>query len=130
MTGLDTNNLVRYLEQDDEEQLRVVLSLLNKKGSVFFVPDLVLVELDSVLTNVYEWTRSEIAEALGRLLTVHNLLFEDEGRLKWALRFMRAGAELADALIIARCRESGCQNVATFDRGMVKHHSGYAFMPR
>jgi predicted nucleic-acid-binding protein len=130
MTGLDTNTLVRYLEQDDEEQLRLVLNLLNKKGAVFFVPDLVLVEMDWVLTKVYEWTRSEIAEAIGRLLTVHNLVFEDEGRLRWALQFMRAGAELADALIVARCREWECQNVATFDQGMVKQHAGYAFTPK
>lgn len=130
MTGLDTNNLVRYLEQDDEEQLEVVLRLLGKKGAVFFVPDLVLVELDWVLTNVYDWTSSEIVEAIRRLLTIHNLVFEDEARLKWALRFMRAGAELADALIIARCRERECQNVATFDKGMVKHHAGFAFTPK
>jgi predicted nucleic-acid-binding protein len=130
MTGLDTNNLVRYLEQDDEEQLQTVLRLLNKKGAVFFVPDLVLVELDWVLTNVYAWTRSEVAEAIGRLMTIHNLVFEDEGRLKWALRLMRAGAELADALIIARCREWECRDVATFDKGMVKHHPGFAFTPK
>lgn len=130
MTGLDTNHLVRYLEQDDEEQLQTVLRLLNKKGAIFFVPDLVLVELDWVLTSVYTWTRSEVAEAIGRLLTIHNLVFEDEGRLKWALRLLRAGAELADALIIARCREWECRDVATFDKGMVKHHPGFAFTPK
>jgi|APTNR8051073442_1049403.scaffolds.fasta_scaffold51791_2 predicted nucleic-acid-binding protein len=31
MTGLDTNVLVRYLAQDDEEQLRAVLAMLLKK---------------------------------------------------------------------------------------------------
>ncbi|HEV7406440.1 MAG TPA: type II toxin-antitoxin system VapC family toxin [Chthoniobacteraceae bacterium] len=129
MTGLDTNNLVRYLEQDDEEQLVKVLRMMNKKGAVFFVPDLALAELDWVLTSIYDWTRSEVAEAIGRLLTIHNLVFEDEGRLKWALRLMRDGAELADALIIARCREWGCRDVASFDKGMVKHHAGFAFTP-
>lgn len=79
MTGLDTNVLVRYLAQDDEGQLRAVLAMLLKKNTTFFVPDLVLVEVDWVLTSLYDWTPDEVAEAFGRLLTVHNLIFEDEG---------------------------------------------------
>ena len=52
MTGLDTNVLVRYLVQDDETQFRAVLALLLKKKATFFVPDLVLVEADWVLTSL------------------------------------------------------------------------------
>ena len=130
MTGLDTNALVRYLVQDDEEQLRAVLALLLKKNATFFVPDLVLVETDWVLASLYQWSVEEIVEAIGRLLTVHNLAFEDEGRIRSALRAMRQGADLSDELIVARCREMGCKTVATFDKGMAKRHPGFAVIPK
>jgi predicted nucleic-acid-binding protein len=100
MTGLDTNVLVRYLVQDDETQLRAVLNLLLKKKATFFVPDLVLVEADWVLTSLYHWTVEEVADAFARLLTIQNLLFEDEGRLRSALRAVRQGADLSDELIV------------------------------
>ena len=130
MTGLDTNALVRYLVQDDEEQLRAVLALLLKKNATFFVPDLVLVETDWVLASLYQWSVEEIVEAIGRLLTVHNLAFEDEGRIRSALRAMRQGADLSDELIVDRCREMGCKTVATFDKGMAKRHVGFAVIPK
>jgi predicted nucleic-acid-binding protein len=130
MTGLDTNVLVRYLAQDDEEQLRAVLAMLLKKNATFFVPDLVLVEVDWVLTSLYDWTPDEVAEAFGRLLTVHNLIFEDEGRIRGALRALRQGADLSDELIVDRCRDVGCKTLATFDKGIVKRHRGFAITPQ
>jgi predicted nucleic-acid-binding protein len=130
MTGLDTNVLVRYLAQDDEDQLRAVLALLLKKGATFFVPDLVLVEADWVLSSLYDWTPDEIAEALGRLLTVHNLAFEDEARIRGALRAIRHGADLSDELIVDRCRKQGCRTLATFDKEMAKRHRGFAVIPK
>ena len=130
MTGIDTNVLVRYLAQDDEAQLRAVLAMLLKKNATFFVPDLVLVEVDWVLNTLYNWTPDEVAEAFGRLLTVHNLIFEDEGRIRGALRALRQGADLSDELIVDRCREMGCKTLATFDKGIVKRHRGFAITPQ
>lgn len=130
MTGLDTNVLVRYLAQDDETQLRAVLTMLLKPGATFFVPDLVLVETDWVLSSHYRWTADEVAEAFGRLLNVHNLAFEDEGRIRAALRALRQGADLSDELIVNRCREMGCQAVATFDKRITKRHPSFAVTPK
>lgn len=130
MTGLDTNVLVRYLVQDDETQLRAVLALLLKKKATFFVPDLVLVEADWVLTSLYHWAVEEVADAFARLLTIQNLSFEDEGRIRSALRAIRQGADLSDELIVDRCRDMGCKSVATFDKGMAKRHRGFAEIPK
>jgi len=130
MTGLDTNVLVRYLVQDDETQLRAVLALLLKKKATFFVPDLVLVEADWVLTSLYHWTGEEVADAFARLLTIQNLSFEDEGRIRSALRAIRQGADLSDELIVDRCRDMGCKSVATFDKDMAKRHRGFAEIPK
>ncbi len=130
MTGLDTNILVRYLTQDDPVQFQAVLLLLNKKSATFFVPDLVLVEVDWVLSGVYGWTRDEIAETFARLLTIQNLVFEDEGRIRGALKTVRLGADLSDALIAALSKERGCKELATFDRGLLKHFTNFAFAPK
>lgn len=130
VTGLDTNVLVRYLTQDDAAQFQAALRLLNRKGLVFHVPDFVLVEMDWVLSSVYDWSREEVAETLARLLTIHNLAFEDESRIRGALRALRSGADLADALIAARCQEQDCRDLATFDKGMVKHFPKFAFVPK
>ena len=129
MTGIDTNVLVRYLAQDDEEQLRAVLAMLLKKNATFFVPDLVLVEVDWVLSTLYQWTPDEVAEAFGRLLTVHNLIFEDEGRIRGALRALRQGADLSDELIVDRCRDMGCKSLSSFDKGMLKRHREFVVVP-
>ena len=130
MIGLDTNVLLRYLTQDDEVQFQSVLTLLRRKGAMFFIPDLVLVELDWVLSSIYQWTPTEIAEAFGRLLNVHNLAFEDEGRIRSSLRALRSGADLSYELIVHRCHEMGCKNVATFDKGITKRHPGFAITPK
>lgn len=130
MTGLDTNVLVRYLTQDDAAQFQAALRLLNRKGAVFYLTDLMLVELNWVLASLYDWSREEIAETLARLLTIHNFVFEDESRIRDALRALRAGTDLADALIAARCREHECRDLATFDKGMVEYFPKFAFVPK
>lgn len=130
MTGLDTNVLVRYLAQDDEEQLRAVLRLLLKKGALFFVADLVLVEVCWVLRGLYEWTDDEVADAFERLLTIQNLAFENESRIRKALRGMRAGADFPDELIVDRCQDAGCRRMATFDKELAERHPRFVIMPK
>ena len=130
MIGLDTNVLIRYLTRDDESQFRAVMQLLTRKGGTFFVCDQVLVELDWVLSSLYDWNRDEIADSMARLLTVHNLEFEDESRIRAALRAVRHGADLSDELIAALYHEQGCRELATFDKGMVKRHPKFAVIPR
>ena len=130
MIGLDTNVLVRYLTRDDESQYRATLKLLCRKGAAFFVPDLVLVETDWVLTSLYDWTRDEIADAFARLLQVHNLQFEDEDCIRQYLGAVRRGADLSDELLVAKCRELDCREFATFDAAVIKRHPKFAILPR
>ena len=130
MIGLDTNILMRYLTGDDETQYRAILKLLCRKGAYFFVPDLVLVELDWVLRSAYDWSRDEIADAIARLLQVQNLQFEDEDRIRRALGAIRRGADLSDELLVAKCREHDCEQFVTFDVTVIKRHSKFATAPK
>ena len=129
MIGLDTNILVRYLTQDDENQFRRVLKLLSTKGSLFYLSDLVLVETFWALKIIYDWDPNEIADVLGNLTSVHNLIFENEARLLASLRAVRLGADLADELIVRAASSKGVKKIATFDKGMIRRHTPFAFEP-
>ena len=129
MIGLDTNILVRYLTQDDENQFRRVLKLLSTKGSLFYLSDLVLVETFWALKSIYDWDPNEIADVLGNLTSVHNLIFENEARLLASLRAVRLGADLADELIVRAASSKGVKKIATFDKGMIRRHTPFAFEP-
>lgn len=129
MTALDTNVLVRYLAQDDEEQFRKVLQLLDKSKATFFVCDVVLVETDWVLRSLYDWTSEDVADALARLATIQNLVFENENRLRASLKAVRGGADLSDELIVRACRDRGAKDLCTFDKGVVRRHKPFARFP-
>lgn len=129
MISLDTNVLVRYFSEDDKTQLQKVHRLLEREGATFFVCDLVLVETDWVLRSLYDWSRAEVADAFARLTTVHNLKFEDEARLRISLRMVEEGADFADEMIVVASRERGSDFFATFDKGIIRRHKGFAVSP-
>ena len=129
MIALDTNVLVRYLAQDDDAQLQSVPKLLSKKKATFYLLDLVLVECAWVLQSLYDWSPAEVADAYARLTSIHNLVFEDEARLRASLKALRGGADLADEMIARKCRDEDCQQLATFDAGLVKRHGPFAVKP-
>ena len=129
MTALDTNVVVRYLTQDDGAQFQKVLRMLNRKRAIFFVCDLVLAETDWVLRSLYDWTGDDVADAFARLMTIHNLCFENESRLRASLKALRGGADLADELILRACRDFGAKTFATFDKGIIERHKPFASTP-
>jgi predicted nucleic-acid-binding protein len=129
MIALDTNVLVRYLTEDDEPQFRSVLKMFRKKGERFYLSDLVLAEADWVLRRLYDWTPAEVAESFGRLTTIHNLVFEDETRVRASLRSLKEGADFADELIARIAKDRGCSLLATFDKDVVRRHKPFAVHP-
>ena len=70
------------------------------------------------------------ADALARLLQVHNLPFEDEDRIRHSLATVRRGADLSDELLVAMVRNQGCREFATFDTAIAKRHAKFAFVPK
>jgi predicted nucleic-acid-binding protein len=129
VTGLDTNILVRYLVQDDEEQFKLVLRLLNRSKTTFFLCDVVLVETSWVLRNLYGWSGNDVADAIARLIRIQNLVFESEDRVRSSIKAVRGGADLADELIVRFCRDLGTKDLCTFDKGVVSRHKPFARFP-
>jgi predicted nucleic-acid-binding protein len=130
MTAIDTNVVVRFLEDDDLEQSRAVLNLLTKQRVLYRIDDIALLETWWVLIRIYEWTELEVVEGFEGLLSIYNLAFEDEKRLRLCLKAVKTGADFADELIFRRNQSAGCDKIATFDKGFAKRHPGYAYIPK
>ena len=124
MLGIDTNVLVRFLVRDDEGQFERARRLIKREvGSEedVFVSLLVLVETEWVLRSRYSLQKTEIREAISRLLDATEVQFEDEPAVEEALFIWKdSAADFADCLIGAHHRRLGCRATATFDAKAVK----------
>jgi predicted nucleic-acid-binding protein len=117
--GVDTNILVRYLIQDDLQQLRAASRLIEDDCSEQepgFVNQIVLAELVWVLERGYKLDRSAVAAALEALLLARQLSIEHPDDVRAAIGDYRKGADFADALIAAWNVRFGCEYTATLDR--------------
>lgn len=124
MIALDTNVLVRFLVEDDKAQSEKATRLIRRaiaSGEALFVSDLVLCETVWVLLAAYRVSKDEAGAVLTRLLKARHLRFSDHGSLSRALESFLAGkGDFADYLIREHARAAGCDEVATFDRALLK----------
>jgi predicted nucleic-acid-binding protein len=124
VVGLDTNVLVRFLVQDDEEQFERAEKLIRKSanaGDPVYISLLVLLETEWVLRSRYKLAKTEILGTFSELLSSMDLSFEDERSIEEALFLWKdSPAQFADCLIGARHRALGCAATATFDSNAVR----------
>jgi predicted nucleic-acid-binding protein len=129
MIALDTNVLVRFLVEDDKAQSAKAASLVEKaaaRDETLFVSDVVICETVWVLHSAYEVSRADVAAILGQLFKATHLAFADVDGLVRALEAFVAGkGDFADYVIREHAIAAGCDEVATFDRGLLKE-SGFA----
>ncbi|MEZ4265769.1 MAG: type II toxin-antitoxin system VapC family toxin [Myxococcota bacterium] len=119
MIGLDTNVLVRYLVDDDEEQANAAAILLSS-GEQFYVSHIVLCESVWVLRSSYRRQRHEVADALQALLRSPQLSIQAPHVAERALaRYASGTADFADYLIAEDATAAGCATVATFDKKLL-----------
>jgi predicted nucleic-acid-binding protein len=124
MIALDTNVLVRFLVEDHKDQSRRATSLIEdtvSRGNELYISDTVMCETVWVLTSAYRFTRSEVSEALARLMRARSVVFSSSDHLVRALQAYRDGkGDFADYLIREIARSAGAETVATFDRKLLK----------
>jgi predicted nucleic-acid-binding protein len=119
MKAVDTNVLVRFLVQDDEEQARRATSFFATASpeDPVAVPLVVWVETYWVLTAAYRISRADVLGTLVDLLGRDEIRAESPRAVAAALeKAQTANADFADALIAACARDLGCSGVVTFDR--------------
>jgi predicted nucleic-acid-binding protein len=122
--ALDTNVLVRFLVEDDATQTARAAALIEgvtQTGERLFVSDVVVCELVWVLDAAYRVRRGEIGSTLAALLRAKQLRFESTDRLTRAIHAFNAGrGDFADYVIHEHARGAGCDEVATFDRALLR----------
>ncbi|MBI5095013.1 MAG: type II toxin-antitoxin system VapC family toxin [Candidatus Hydrogenedentes bacterium] len=124
MNALDTNVFVRLITDDDPAMRNKAVQLVaaaEKNGEALLIPIPVLLEAMWVLNSRYEFSRTEILDALEQILLVKGLRFEAPGRVRELIRMGRSTAsDLADILIGLCGRDLGCETTFTFDKKAAK----------
>jgi len=124
MIALDTNVVVRFLVEDDENQSRLASRLIRgaiERKEPLFICDIVMCETVWVLSSAYRFSRREIVGALIELLRARAVVFDSTDRLARALEAYSSGkGDFADYLIREHARTAGADTVATFDRSLLR----------
>lgn len=125
MISLDTNVLVRFFTQDDDEQYQKVIQLfanLENTHAKAFIPMLVLLEVNWVLSHLYKIKRQEIIDNLLLLCETEFLVIENINQVKNTLLLAKNNSfDLSDLLIACRCQSANHLPVITFDKKASKH---------
>jgi predicted nucleic-acid-binding protein len=120
MIGIDTNVLVRYLTDDDDEMADRAERLLDREcdpDRQAFINAVVLSETAWVLRRHYRYSREQIATVIDALLRAPSIAVEHDELVEHALDDYRStSVDFTDALIGIINRQSGCAVTATFDR--------------
>ena len=122
MKALDTNVVVRFLLNDDRHQAARAKRLLmqaESAGEPLLLTNPVLLELIWVLTAVYDFSRTEVLDALELLAGMPALCFESYDVVVALITRGRAGTtDLADLLIGVWATAQGCEATLTFEKGL------------
>jgi predicted nucleic acid-binding protein len=120
---VDTNLIVRYLVQDHDKHARAAGKLFDAcdRGDVgIVVLPVVLAECLFVLESFYKHPRTDIASALGRLISSPGVeISEVTVHLDALNRYKRTKAHFVDCLIAATAVAKNV-SVATFDQDFRK----------
>ena len=122
MIAVDTNVLLRLLVGDDPSQAAKARRLFDRADAeqkTIWVSDTVLVELVWTLARAYSRDRADIVKALRTLSSHATVVLESAAAVRDATdAFERGRADFADCLLCVKVQMVGCDEVATFDRGM------------
>ena len=118
MYALDTNVLVRYIVQDDQEQAQKAANAIERFTSEdrAFISCIVLCEVNWVLRTAYKLPKEECLTTLRKIVSVASFDVERIECCTKALKRHEKGlADFSDYLIQEIARYEGYDTVLTFD---------------
>lgn len=122
MIAFDTNLVVRLTVEDDPGQLDQVHRLIaaaEADGDEVLIGDVVLCELEWVLTSAYAASRADVLAAIQALAAEPLFAFADRARLRKVLDAYENGrGDLSDYLIGQGATAAGARTTYTFDRAL------------
>jgi predicted nucleic-acid-binding protein len=119
MRALDTNVLVRALVRDNPAQATKAEALLC--SAQVFVPVTVVLELEWVLRSRYGFAPKRVAQALGMLAGLGNVVLHERAAVLAATQRVAQGWDFADALHHAL--SAGCDDFVTLDADLARRAS-------
>ena len=124
MIALDTNVLLRILLNDDPKQSRLAQAVVARAaglGEAVLLPDVVLCEVEWVLSSTFRLPRARVAETFRRLLEGTEFTFANRAAVGAAVASYEHGkADFSDYLIGATATAAGASTTFTFDRELHK----------
>jgi len=124
MIGIDTNVLVRYIVQDDEQQAALATRWVESctVETPGWISVIVLCEMVWVLSGAYGYDKATVQSVLQRIFFACELAVEKQEYAWSALRdYAQGNADFSDYLIIHLNRSSGCEYTVSFDK-KASHH--------
>jgi len=123
--GIDTNVLVRYITQDDDEQAAIAGKWIEERCTIDspgWISAIVLCEIVWVLSRAYGYDKATVQLVLQRLFQASELAVEQQEYAWAALRdFADGNADFSDYLIAHINRAAGCEYTISFDRKTASH---------
>lgn len=120
MRAVDTNILIRLLEQDDPVQSAEV-NAYQRDGGPLWVSHIVLVETVWVLSSFFHRSRKELLGLLGMLLTNEDIHLQEEAVVASAITaFRNSKADFSDCLVLEVARANGHLPLATYDKHLAR----------
>jgi len=124
MIGIDTNVLVRYIVQDDEQQAAVATRCIESCSveTPGWISVIVLCETVWVLSRAYGYDKMTVQSVLQRIFLACELAVEQQKYAWSALRdYAQGNADFSDYLIMHLNRFAGCEYTVTFDKKASSH---------
>jgi len=120
---LDTNLFLRYLHdgtEEEKEKFRKLIKEATHKGTVFYVPSIVIVEMVYVLEKVYGLPKSEVRKIVESVFSLPVEVENFEVILKSLALYEEKNLKFGDALVLAYAQVRGIKPIYTFDSDFEK----------
>jgi len=122
MNGLDTNVLVRYITQDDENQALLAekaIETARSQNEKLLIQPLVLCEMIWVLESAYGFKKSKILPVIDQLLrTAQFKIVDKDVCWKAFADFSQKNGDFADYYIGRANERDGADVTLTFDKAL------------
>ena len=120
---LDTNLFLRYLHdgtETEKEEFRKLIGEAIRKGTIFYVPSIVIIEMIYVLEKVYGLPKSAVREIVESVFSLPVEVENFEVILKALSLYEEKNLKFGDAMVLAYAQVREIKPIYTFDRDFKK----------
>lgn len=118
MIIIDTNIILRYLLQDNEELSKKAIEIID--NNEIFIPTEVIVEASYVLKKVYNVENKKIYEAIKLLIDMEDIKFENKETIALAFKtYSEKNLDIVDCMLFAYNKNEN-YDIKTFDKKLNK----------